>query len=78
MAFVNMKAPTEKVSVPAGILIQSRQVAETMRKNIAGNPQNAEAVQMLSDLIKALGDAVGVEPTQITDMQEWKLAHGRN
>lgn len=73
-----MKAPTEQVSVPAGILIQSRQVAETMRKSIAGNPQNVEAVQMLSDLIRALGDAVGIEPTQVTDMQEWKSAHGRN
>lgn len=73
-----MIPPTEKVSVPAGILIQSRQVAETMRKTIAGNPQNAEAVKMLSDLIRALGDAVGIEPTQVIDMQEWKSEHGRN
>lgn len=73
-----MKLPTEKVSVPAGILIQSRQVAEVLRKSIAGNPQNGETVKMLSDLIRALGDAVEIEPTQVIDIQEWKLAHGRN
>lgn len=73
-----MKPPTEQVSVPAGILIQSRQVAEILRKSIAGNPQNAETVKMLSDLIRTLGDAIGIEPTQVTNMEEWKAEHGRN
>lgn len=75
---VDMKPPTEKVCIPAGILIQSRQVAEVLRKSIAGNPQNGETVQMLSDLIRALGDAIGIEPTQVISMEEWKVEHGRN
>jgi hypothetical protein len=73
-----VKSPTEQVSVPAGILIQSRQVAEILRKSIAGNPQNGETVKMLSDLIRALGDALGIESPQVISMQEWKAEHGRN